>query len=303
MGKPQNSPEERINQDAEQGQTARYKSLTIRVPSDTDTLELEGNLFPAWPLILLRSCVDRQRMLEADRVPQDSPLACARCKRYLANHCSLCLEQVCQWCHRPDVDHHGGKVRPQGIGSRTYIMTDPESGAMIPHETPGEDADDSYHIHEPLVGPCLTCGYDGHVYRLMYRDPASGPWWKKGVAYEAICYACGAGGGNRESVHHVVPEPLDEGRGRLVVFRDLDEDRTSVYREFTSGKWLLERDDFPNRAAADAYVEHEQQMDAACDKIHEDYQALVKQWIVDKAEETCLEPKLVREWIEGLYLD
>jgi len=46
-----------------------------------------------------------------------------------------------------------------------------------------------------------------------------------------------------------------------------------------------------------------EKMGVACAKIHEDYQALVKQWIVDKAAETGLEPKLVREWIEGLYLD
>lgn len=35
----------------------------------------------------------------------------------------------------------------------------------------------------------------------MYRDPDQGAPFNKGVAYEAICYACGASNGNQEPVH------------------------------------------------------------------------------------------------------
>jgi len=184
----------------------KYKTLTIQVPEDTDTSGIEGVAFPAdmaeIATAMLRTAHNAARRKEADRVPADSPLACARCKQQRADHCSLCQEQVCGWCHVPAVDHHGGKSKPLHVDAKTYIMTNPETGDIVPHRKPGgDDGDDSLFIREPLPGPCLTCGYDGHVYRLRYRDPDDGAWYKKGVAYEALCYACGAGNGNREPVH------------------------------------------------------------------------------------------------------
>jgi len=179
---PQDSPEDRVNDDPQEGETVfvlleGYKLLTLQVPSTVDTSGIDGvaisSVMYAMLEGMLRSILVSQDKQEADRVPIDSPLVCGRCGTYRAFRCSLCPEQVCRWCHRPNVDHHDGKVRPRGVYSKTYIMTDLETGALIPHEELGEDADDSYYIHEPLVGPCLTCGYDGHVYRLMYRDPES----------------------------------------------------------------------------------------------------------------------------------
>jgi len=92
----------------------KYKPLTINVPFETDTSEIEGVVFSEVGHIvvaMLRTWVDGQKKKESARVPKDSPLACSRCKQQRANHCSLCQKRVCGWCHRPDVDHHGGKVR------------------------------------------------------------------------------------------------------------------------------------------------------------------------------------------------
>ncbi len=83
-----------------------------------------------------RSWVNIQKQLELDRVPKDSSLACTRCRSYRAFRCSLCPEQVCMWCHQPDVDHHNGKADNQALN---YVMTDLETGAVIPHSIPDED--------------------------------------------------------------------------------------------------------------------------------------------------------------------
>jgi len=187
----------------------KYKSLNIQVPTELDTNDIDGVVFSEVGHIvvaMLRTWVDAQKKKESARVPKDSPLACARCKQQRADHCSLCQEQICGWCHVPAVDHHGGKSKPLHVDAKTYIMTDPETGTVVPQEWFGMDRDDSYFIREPLLGPCLTCGYDGHVYRVRYRDPDDGAWHKKGVAYEAVCYACGAGNGNREPVHETHTE-------------------------------------------------------------------------------------------------
>jgi len=126
----QSSPENILNQNP--NEESSYKVLTMQVPYATDTSEIEGAFLPSWCIAVVKPLVEGERKRESERVPQDSPLACARCKRQRANHCSLCLEQVCGWCHCPDVDHHGGKVRMHSP-TKTYIMTDPETGAMLPH--------------------------------------------------------------------------------------------------------------------------------------------------------------------------
>ena len=166
-----------------------------------DTSEIEEVVFPSWCCAALQSWVDIQKKKESTRVPKDSPLACARCGKYRAYRCSLRPEQVCGWCHRPDVDHHGAKVRRRHVPSKTYVMTDIETGALIPHPSPAEEGDDSCYVYEPLPGPCLSCGYDGHVCRLLYQDPDQGAPFQRGVANQALCYARGAGKGNREPVH------------------------------------------------------------------------------------------------------
>ena len=179
----------------------RNKPVVIWVPNEVDTSRMDGVFLPSWVCAQMMIWVDYLDRQEAERVPRDSPMACTRCRTQRAALCSVCQEQVCGWCHRPDVDHHDGKVRPLGVHSKTYVMTDLETGALVPHQSPGEDGNDSYFIHEPLPGSCLSCGYDGYVYRLLYRDPEQGAWYKKGVAYEAVCYACDAGNGNLEPVH------------------------------------------------------------------------------------------------------
>jgi len=293
---PQNSPEERINPDVEVGQS---KSLTVLVPSETDTSEIEGAFLPSWCIAVVKPLIQGERKRESERVPADSPFACARCKRQRANHCSLCLEQVCGWCHRPDVDHHGGKVRMHSP-TKTYIMTEVETGAMIPHCSYGKDADDSYYIHEPLAaGPCLTCGYDGHVYRLMYRDPESAPWYKKGVANEAVCYACGAGDGNREPVLALTVIPVEAFESDYYVIEE-EGGKANLYEVNDHfGSKLLVRE-YPDRAAAQEYLDYQQKMEEVSEKIIEDYGAMVRQWITTEAAETGLEPRLVREFIGGV---
>jgi len=181
-----------------------FKILTIQVPNEVDTSEIEGMRIPSdkarAAVVMLQFWRDIARKKEADLVPADSPLACVRCNDYRSNHCSLCKEQVCFWCHWPDKDHHGGKVRPLHVHSKTYVLTDPETGDLVSHQPLGKDENNSYYIHEPLSGPCATCGHEGHINRLLYRDPDHAPPSMKGVAFQAICYACGAGNGNLEPV-------------------------------------------------------------------------------------------------------
>ena len=77
----------------QQPESSKYKPLTIYVPFETDTSEIEGVAFPSdmaeIATVMLRTAHDAARKKEADRVPADSPLACARCKQQRANHCSL----------------------------------------------------------------------------------------------------------------------------------------------------------------------------------------------------------------------
>jgi len=193
---------------AQQPENSKYKPLTINVPFEIETSELEGMDCPSWianvMTAMLREWSNIARGKEAARVLADSPLVCVRCRQYRASHCSLCQEQVCFWCHHPDKDHHGGEVR-RGE-TKTYILIDPETGDLVPHQAPGGDKDNSYYIHESLPGPCLTCGYKGHINRLLYRDPHHAPPAMKGIAFKAVCYACGAGNGNREPVHETHTE-------------------------------------------------------------------------------------------------
>jgi len=58
--------------------------------------------------------------------------------------------------------------------------------------------------------------------------------------------------------------------------------------------------EYPNRAAAQEYIDYQQKMDEVAEKISEDYRAMVGQWITAMAAETGLEPRLVREFIGGI---
>jgi len=84
---------------------------------------------------------------------------------------------------------------------------------MVPHGWCTERAHASEdYIKEPLSGPCLTCGYEGHVYRVLYNPEASlsRSLSREGVANKATCSACGAGDGNLEPVHdtHTITKVL-----------------------------------------------------------------------------------------------
>ena len=87
----------------------------------------------------------------------------------------------------------------------------------------------------------------------------------------------------------------------LVMTQDLDTGIACVYERLSSDKMLLVRE-FPTRADADAYIQHQLDMDTASDRIMEDFRDMAARWINAKAEETGLEPRLVSEWLEGIDL-
>lgn len=183
-----------------------FKQLTINVPGSVDIEGLEGVTISWQAFNTLKFIIGYDAKEEsaqaADAVEAESPLACSRCRKYRAFRCSLCPEQVCRWCHQPDRDHHGGKTRGRAP-SKTYIMTNVESGNLIPHDSDHDEDENSIYISQTLSGPCLSCGNEGHKERLLYRNPDSTDPPRK-VAFNAICYACGAGSGNSEPVH--IPE-------------------------------------------------------------------------------------------------
>ena len=182
----------------------KFKSLTLNVPESLDVAAFDGlTVRPECArmiVAMLETFIQLEQQRESNRVPADSPLACAQCGKYRAFRCSLCPDQVCSWCHRPGVDHHGDKPKGFHTPSNPYIMTDLETGAVIPHRDCREEGENSMFIAEPLSGPCQTCGYEGYKFRLLYRKEEDGRWWEKGVAFSGICDACGAGNGNFEPV-------------------------------------------------------------------------------------------------------
>jgi len=72
-----------------------------------------------------------------------------------------------------------------------------------------------------------------------------------------------------------------------------------VYERFPSGDLTLDKE-FPDRAAAEAYIDGIRQMGEASNQIGEDYSVMVRKWITAKAAETGLERRLVREFIGGI---
>jgi len=72
-----------------------------------------------------------------------------------------------------------------------------------------------------------------------------------------------------------------------------------VYERFPQGDLKLVKE-FPDRDAAEAYIEEIRQMGQASNQIGEAYSVMVRQWVIEKAEETGLEPRLVREFIGGI---
>ena len=60
----------------QQAERPKYKPLTINVPFEVDTSDIEGMVFKetGWMAVaMLRPWVDAERKKEADRVPADSP--------------------------------------------------------------------------------------------------------------------------------------------------------------------------------------------------------------------------------------
>ena len=80
---------------------------------------------------------------------------------------------------------------------------------------------------------------------------------------------------------------------------DLDTGPAAIYERMDSNKAVLVKE-FPSREEADAYIQHQRDMDATCERIEESFSAMVEQWVADKAEEIGLEPRLVREFIGGI---
>ena len=75
--------------------------------------------------------------------------------------------------------------------------------------------------------------------------------------------------------------------------------RVGVYELHPSGDLLINRE-FPDREAAEAYMEETRQMDLACTRIMQSYKDMTEKWINDKAAETGLGRRLVREFIGGI---
>lgn len=82
---------------------------------------------------------------------------------------------------------------------------------------------------------------------------------------------------------------------------DVDTGRAAIYERMDSDKAVLVKE-FPSREEADAYIQLQLDLDAACARIHEDFRAMAAKWITHKAEETGLEQRLVSEWLEGIDL-
>jgi len=72
-----------------------------------------------------------------------------------------------------------------------------------------------------------------------------------------------------------------------------------VYERFPSGDLKLDKE-FPDRAAAEVYIEGIRQMGQVSNQIGHAYSVMVRHWITVKAEETGLEWRLVREFIGGI---
>ena len=88
----------------------------------------------------------------------------------------------------------------------------------------------------------------------------------------------------------------------LITTVDLDTGRAAIYERMDSNKAAFVKE-FSSRADADAYIQHQLDMDAASDRIMEDFRAMAAKWITHKATETGLERRLVSEWLEGIDLD
>jgi len=72
-----------------------------------------------------------------------------------------------------------------------------------------------------------------------------------------------------------------------------------VYERFPSGDLKLDKG-FPDRAAAEVYIEGIRQMGQVSNQIGQAYSVMARHWITAKAEETGLERRLVREFVGGI---
>jgi len=75
--------------------------------------------------------------------------------------------------------------------------------------------------------------------------------------------------------------------------------RIGVYERFPSGDLKLDKE-FPDRDAAEAYIEEIRQMGEASNQIGQAFSVMARHWITAKAAETGLERRLVREFIGGI---
>jgi len=88
----------------------------------------------------------------------------------------------------------------------------------------------------------------------------------------------------------------------LIITGDLDTGVFTIYERMLDPKKMLLVKEFPSRADADAdaYIQHQRDMDEVYERLGESFETMVSLWITGKAKETGLEPRLVREFIGGI---
>ena len=62
----------------------------------------------------------------------------------------------------------------------------------------------------------------------------------------------------------------------LITTVDLDTGSATIYEKLDENRMVLVKE-FPSREEADAYIQHQVDMDAACAQIHENFQAMAAQ--------------------------
>jgi len=189
------------------------------------------------------------------------------------------------------------------------INQDPEEGQLAEREIPPSTRRVSLLLSLDLRPSCVTDRWPTHI--LFADSRYAGALW--GLLDNWIGNGTATSPEERRNLDVEIGQsqslsvlsPLEHGMPVEAIEPDyfvIEEEggKANLYEvnDHFGSKLLVQ--EYPDRAAAQEYVDYQHKMDEVAEKISEDYEAMVAEWITVMAAETGLEPRLVREFIGGI---